>query len=570
MPQHEQTGDATLRTDAVALLRDGRHALQHGAWADAAAAFAALVRVSEAPDAASAEAWAGIGLASYWLGEAQAAIAAFERAVGQYREIGNDRAAARTALWLVDAQLGLFRAGAVANGWIEQADRLLAGEAPGEEHAWLLAYRGHYALFVTGDAQRALAHARRGQELARTLAAAEVEVVTLAIEGLALVQLGNVEAGMARLDEASAAAFGRDLADLNAIAWACCYVVHGCECIRDLPRAEEWCRRVITFCEERGLAPVYTSCRIDYAAVLTWRGEWDAAEAELARAGAAAQRGAPGLEPLRLVRLAELRRRQGRLDEAEALLRRGGEEPLAAIGLAALALDRDEADVALDLSERALRLLPDEAWVDRVDALLVLVRALAARGDAARAQRCAAELGAIADRAGTALLRGSAACARGIAARAAGEPTLATAALEEAVAYCDRGGAPYDAARARLELAAVLAGSGRHATARSEAARARDAFALLGAQRDAARADAFLHAPPLGPARAGSAAPPLSRREIEILRLVARGWSNERIAAELFLSRHTVKRHVANILRKLDCPSRAAAVAEGVRLELLS
>ena len=53
----------------------------------------------------------------------------------------------------------------------------------------------------------------------------------------------------------------------------------------------------------------------------------------------------------------------------------------------------------------------------------------------------------------------------------------------------------------------------------------------------------------------------LSAREREVLALVAEGLSNAAIAARLRLSDHTVKRHVANILLKLDMPTRAAAAA---------
>jgi pimeloyl-ACP methyl ester carboxylesterase/DNA-binding CsgD family transcriptional regulator len=65
------------------------------------------------------------------------------------------------------------------------------------------------------------------------------------------------------------------------------------------------------------------------------------------------------------------------------------------------------------------------------------------------------------------------------------------------------------------------------------------------------------------------ASPGLSAREREILRLVARGLSNPAIAAELALSEHTVKRHVANILVKLNLPTRAAASAAAARAGLL-
>jgi DNA-binding NarL/FixJ family response regulator len=67
-------------------------------------------------------------------------------------------------------------------------------------------------------------------------------------------------------------------------------------------------------------------------------------------------------------------------------------------------------------------------------------------------------------------------------------------------------------------------------------------------------------------ARVGPDAPPgqltiLSQREREVLSLVARGWNNRDIAKKLSISQFTAKRHVQNILTKLDLPSRAAAAA---------
>jgi DNA-binding NarL/FixJ family response regulator len=61
----------------------------------------------------------------------------------------------------------------------------------------------------------------------------------------------------------------------------------------------------------------------------------------------------------------------------------------------------------------------------------------------------------------------------------------------------------------------------------------------------------------------------LTQREMEVLRLVARGETDQRIADQLYVSRRTINCHVANILAKLDVPSRTAAVMTAARIGLL-
>jgi DNA-binding NarL/FixJ family response regulator len=62
--------------------------------------------------------------------------------------------------------------------------------------------------------------------------------------------------------------------------------------------------------------------------------------------------------------------------------------------------------------------------------------------------------------------------------------------------------------------------------------------------------------------------PQLSRREREVLDLVARGYDNRRIARELFLSDKTVRNHVSSVLTKLDAEDRADAVLRARRAGL--
>ncbi|MDQ3627458.1 MAG: response regulator transcription factor [Actinomycetota bacterium] len=67
----------------------------------------------------------------------------------------------------------------------------------------------------------------------------------------------------------------------------------------------------------------------------------------------------------------------------------------------------------------------------------------------------------------------------------------------------------------------------------------------------------------------GLPAPRLTARELEVLRLVARGHNNRQVAGELFISENTVKNHVRNILEKLQLHSRMEAVMYAVRERLL-
>ena len=124
-----------------------------------------------------------------------------------------------------------------------------------------------------------------------------------------------------------------------------------------------------------------------------------------------------------------------------------------------------------------------------------------------------------------------------------------------ALAACgESGGSDGTAQRAewtRLESSAL---------ARTEVAAARDAFVDLDARRDADAAARLLDRRDSGP---------LTRREREILAFVAAGKSNREIASELVISQHTVHRHVANILRKLGEPTRAAAAARAERDRLV-
>jgi DNA-binding CsgD family transcriptional regulator len=160
----------------------------------------------------------------------------------------------------------------------------------------------------------------------------------------------------------------------------------------------------------------------------------------------------------------------------------------------------------------------------------------------------------------------------GLVAARSGEPESARTHLEDAVDLFERSGAPFETGRARVELARVLASLGRPDAAGDEAQRAILELTPLGASRELARARAVLAdlaTSPIGATSASQDKHPLTSRELEILRLISTGLGNPAIAQRLFISEHTVHRHVANMLAKLDVPSRSAAVAQAGRLGLL-
>jgi DNA-binding NarL/FixJ family response regulator len=245
--------------------------------------------------------------------------------------------------------------------------------------------------------------------------------------------------------------------------------------------------------------------------------------------------------------------------------------PHALFGRAALAFDRGQAADALDLVDRYLRQLPTENRTDRAAAFELAVRAHAALGQVDAGRAPLAELEALAGAVAADQMRASAAFARGVLARAAGEHGEARRHLEDAVDLFERARVPFENAQARLELAEVLVELGREDLALREARSAQAALGEVGAGQEARRATALLRqlgGPP--PRRTkGELTFGLSTRELEVLALVAEGLSNQRIAEELVLSEHTVRRHVANILKKMGAPSRTAAAALAARANLL-
>jgi ATP/maltotriose-dependent transcriptional regulator MalT len=489
----------------------------------------------------SPAAYEGLGIAARYLGDHGAAVAAHERGYRLARAQAGREPAARLAVQLGIDAYGQARA-AEANGWIERALMLTDGGPPSEGRALALALRAHVAMLGHNDPGAARALAAEALAVAREAGSTDVEITALALEGLALVCEGAIDEGMGRLDLATAAAVAGEVGDIDLAETICCYLIDACKRVRDLERAAEWCVRVGEIAARFEDRFMFAVCRIHHADILLWGGDWDRADRELTEAAEllGAMVGQKAVDSF--VRLAELRRRQGRAEEAAVLLARCEHHRLHALHAGLLALDRGDVAGAADDARRFLRRVGLGDRFERVTGLELLVRAAVGAGDLQVAAEAVAELWEIAHCAGTGPLRAAALLAEGRWQAAAGHHERARMALDDAAAGFDAAGAPFEAAHARLELAETLAALDLREPARTTRVRAVDALARLGAAPVAPRGDGG----------------PLSRREREVLALVARGRSNAEIAAALVLSGRTVERHVANVYLKLGLSGRAA------------
>lgn len=518
--------------DAYAALRAGR-------WARAAAMFARLAAATD-----DARAYECLAQASWWLDDAERTLGAREASYRIYRSVGDDRGAARAAAALGYDSMLFGKGVAVGRGWLARAADLLGNRTDVPEAGWVAVRRAEVALNVDHDASTALEASTRAQVIGRGTGDGDLLIVGQAVAGLANVRLGDVRAGMPLLDAAAAAATAGDVEDLMWMGKICCWLISACQETHDLGRASDWCARVEDICAQRDLAPLFAVCRTQYASILLAGGNTQEAEATLVDVLARFRQSRRLSRLDAVAQLGELRRRQGRLVEAEELLQQAGYRPAAVASLAHLRLDAGDAERAWSTIAELLRSLPSAHALDRVDALAVTVIAGLAVGRADEARSAAAELRSIAARVGTPALRAHADAA---------EARLAVAGTaiehwQDAARGFHAAGLAFDEADARLELARALRDVGDDAGAREQESSASAALAPMRG----------------GPAGVSAVAHALTERQIEVLRLIARGLSNAEIAWQLHISEHTVHRHVANIYHALDVGSRAAAAAYAV------
>jgi ATP/maltotriose-dependent transcriptional regulator MalT len=304
-------------------------------------------------------------------------------------------------------------------------------------------------------------------------------------------------------------------------------------------------------------------CLVHRAEIMTLGGAWREALEEARRVAKQFTQGVLNERALghAAYRQAEVHRLQGRFDEADAAYRnasRFGREPQP--GLALMRLAQGKGDAAAGAIRRAM--IETALPLKRAALLPAFVEILVATGEVAAARSASDELASIADAQGSEALTALAAHAESAVLLGEGDARAALASARRAWQAWQDLGAPYDAARARTLIAQACAQIGDADTAALELDAARDAFFRLGAAPDLARLDSLARKRPRGDHG-------LTSREVEVLRLIARGRSNRETATELVISERTVARHVQNIFAKLGVSSRASASVFAAEHDLL-
>lgn len=441
---------------------------------------------------------------------------------------------------------------AVASGWLERARSHVT--ADDEIEAGWVAIAEADCQLAAGDATEGRRHAKHALQIGRHAADPDLVAMALQADGRALCQLGRSEEGVARFDEAMVSVVNGELAPLFT-GWVFCNVLSACYGLADLSRAAEWSDEAMRWCDSLRDGLMYPGlCRVYSVELACLRGAWTVAGSDARRACEELMAHDPRYAGQAFYLVGEMCRLSGDLDGAQEAFTRAhqlGFSPQP--GLALVRLTQDRPAAAANALRLALRPGPAEP-LPRAHLLAALVEAEISCGDASAARIAADELTAVAVQRPSPYLVAMAKVADGRAHLAMDDPSLALTPLRDACRSFQELGLPYELARAQAMIGLAARAAGDDDSAELELASALTGFERLGARLDAERVRSLLG----GHKQSDT---PLTTREIEVLRLVAEGGTNKEIGAALFVSEHTVARHLSNSFTKIGVTSRAAATA---------
>jgi ATP/maltotriose-dependent transcriptional regulator MalT len=498
-----------------------------------------------------------LGECLFWLDRPDDSIAVLGRAFTAH--VADDHhAGAAMAAWQLFYDHALVGEMALANGWLERTRRE-AAKAEDSTTAGFLAVAESDLAAGAGAFEEAVAHAERAEALGRATGHADLTAMALQAKGRSLVACGRIDDGITALDEAMVAVVNGELTPLFT-GWVYCNALSTCRDLADLTRAIQWSESAMRWCDDLGEGRLYPGiCRLHVVELATLRGSWESASVMAQQACDELTTHDPRYAGEAHYLIGELHRMAGDLDLGEEAFTHAhqlGRVPQP--GLARVRLAQGRLDAAVNGLRLALESAVAPLW--RTELLAALAEAHLAAGDNDAAAAAAADMADVVNEVASLYLDGLKRTTEAQVLLARGDALAACRRAGEAVDRFQGLGLPYDEARAREVRAAAARVIDELDTALLELAAARDTFRRLGAEPDERRVAALLgEAPPS----------PLSSREIEVLRLVARGGTNKEVAGELAVSEHTVARHLSNIYTKLGVGSRSAATASAYERSLI-
>lgn len=493
--------------------------------------------------------------AAYLVGHSEESADVWARAHQECARIGEVARAARCAFWIAFMLLNNFEL-ARGGGWVDRAQRLLDERKLDCVEQGYLRYAAALRSVFSGDVEAALEGFRRAAGTGERFLDSELTTLARIGQGRCLIFTGRFEEGLALLDEAMVAVGAREISPI-AVGDSYCTVIEGCHELFDIGRADEWTAAFSQWCDEQPDLVLYRGqCLMHRAELLKLRGAWTEALAELARtADRLADPTVPRILATAWYLEGELHLLRGDLALAEEAFRTAntlGRDPQP--GLALLRLAQGKADAADAAIRRSLQETEDP--LNRARLLGPYIEIVLANGvDVAAARGASEELSGLAARFRKPFLHALSAQVSGAVMLADDDANGALAPLRQAWRGWRELNAPYDAARTRVLLARACRSLGDDDSADMELDAAHAAFEELGAQPDLELVASLSGLPPR--ALTGG----LTSRELEVLRLVAKGLTNRDVAHQLVISEKTVASHVSHIFTKLDLTSRAAATA---------
>ncbi|HEX6724630.1 MAG TPA: LuxR C-terminal-related transcriptional regulator [Gaiella sp.] len=543
--------------NAVVEVDRGRRAYAREAWLEAYEQLSAADR----REPLGAEDLGRLATSAYMIGRESEYLGLLERAHRAHLASGERLEALRCAFWIGIGLAGRGEAGR-AGGWLGRAQRLL------DECGTDRVERGYLLLPVvfeqeaSGELEAAATTAAEAAAIGGEYGDADLFALATHEQGHVLIRLGRGKEGLRLLDETMVAVTAGELSPIvSGIVY--CGVILACRDASELRRAQEWTAALSDWCDRQPDLVAFTGrCLTHRAEVLQLNGAWAQALEEARRAEERSVRAEnPGAAGEACYRRGEIHRMLGQFRLAEDAYReasRNGREPQP--GLALLRSAQGKSDAAAAAIRRALSECAEPGR--RTSLLPAFAEIALAVGDVAAARAASDELSALAQGRDDGALVANAARVRGAVELVEGDPAGALVSLRRAAETWRRLEAPYEVARVRELVGLACRALDDEDTAALELDSARTTYARLGAVPDLARMDLLGG----GPRRESHG---LTKRELEVLRLVAAGQTNKAIAAGLVLSERTVDRHVSNILAKLRVSSRAAATASAYEHGLL-